>query len=555
MFSAILLTPFIGYLVLLAVWHILRRRLLATVIGVDDLPRLQKTRPVEDKIDGTAVVCGGRYAHEHVLAVGLTVLRSIAGLLAARICHAHFRKVLIVEPEVWVATEDARTVNGWNGGEPRTRVMQWNSQHSTQPYLFSGMNHLFPKLEDECENAHIRIEPHNVRFHLSGRPWRVPSNLLKSLYVTRSALEKLIRRLVLDKDLYPNIETMTGTVIDIILDLADESRIAKVAVRDEQGAIREIAAALVADCTGPARAGMKWLARHGYEDIGRLKVSIDQKLHYSTMSFRLDEKFHSRLPLPEEQKRARSIYACIEDANEKTTNRGKAFFVVSMKEQSTLSAFAGHYGSARAQPSTVEELKAYVEDLHTVQPIPNWLLQTIDMLHEIEDTALVSLVKPPPTTYVRYHLANILPANFVALGDSVMTINPAFGEGCTKALRCAMALHKVLLSRNARKTIPESFSADFFREQRVRTEWMWKNTRTQDYAFPTTVPIEGESLASGRFMRWYLTGLQRLATMDAQAGTAIYDAVCGFASPIDALHPHLLAKVLWSSVTCRKGWS
>ena len=62
-----------------------------------------------------------------------SVCFSYAGLATARICHDHFERVIIVEPEAWLAT-----VEGWKleqKGEPtqktktRARVMQYQSLH------------------------------------------------------------------------------------------------------------------------------------------------------------------------------------------------------------------------------------------------------------------------------------------------------------------------------------------------------------------------------------------------------------------------------------------
>ena len=39
---------------------------------------------------------------------------SIAGLLAAQVCSRHFEHVIIVEPEAWLVTEDAKRVDGYN---------------------------------------------------------------------------------------------------------------------------------------------------------------------------------------------------------------------------------------------------------------------------------------------------------------------------------------------------------------------------------------------------------------------------------------------------------
>ncbi|KAJ7210460.1 hypothetical protein GGX14DRAFT_363328, partial [Mycena pura] len=50
------------YLILSSAWHLLRRRLLAKHIGRDNLPLLQVGRRPDQKIEGVAVICGGRYA-------------------------------------------------------------------------------------------------------------------------------------------------------------------------------------------------------------------------------------------------------------------------------------------------------------------------------------------------------------------------------------------------------------------------------------------------------------------------------------------------------------
>ncbi|KAJ7210450.1 hypothetical protein GGX14DRAFT_520458 [Mycena pura] len=533
------------YSTLLLAWHLLRRHLLAKNIGTCSLPSLQTGRHPSQKIEGTAVICGG----------------SIAGLLAARICHEHFERVVIVEPEPWVASEEGRKVDGWVLTSQRSRVMQYASFHGCQVYFLAGMRHLFPNLEEECYRSNIKIQSHNLRFNLSGSMWRTPSALREGMYVGRAGIETFLRRLVLDRDTYPNIEFITGTVTDVLPDPTNPSRLSKVIVRkDSSGAVHEFPAALVADCTGPARVGLKWLARHGYGSstsypgatlpLDQLKISFDQKLRYSSMLFRISPEFHNCLPLPADLKDMKPIYTFIEDATGETLAKGRATFILMRADGDQLVAFAGHYGTARPQPKSLRELKEYARDLYAVTPIPDWVFKLLDMLEEIEDSAIVSLVKVPPTTYVRYHRATNLPSNFVALGDSVMTVNPVFGEGCTKALRCAIALHTVLLRAQATsgRTLPATFATDFFAEEHAKTGWLWENTRVMDYGAPSTEPIAGESLQSGAFLRWYANWLQRLAATDGHAGLVMYELTCGFASPIDGFHPSLILKILWRAV-------
>ncbi|KAJ6530365.1 hypothetical protein DFH09DRAFT_934243 [Mycena vulgaris] len=541
MLSRIFLAVPAAYSVLLLAWHLLRRHLLAKNTGLRDLPLLQKSRAADKKIPGTVVICGG----------------SISGLLAARVCHDHFERVLIVEPELWVASEEGRKIDGWDQKLQRSRVMQYTSLHACQCFLLAGLNSLFPAIEDECHRSNIKVVPSNPRFHLSGVPIRIPfsafkSGLPKTMYLSRSGFETLLRRLVLDKDSYPNIQLITGTVTDIRPDPVDHSRLNTVVVRTESG-VQEFAAALVADCTGPASAGLKWLKRNGYGysaicpngklPLDQLKISFDQKLRYSSIMFRITPEFHDRLPIPADAKNTGPIYTFLEDGVE----QGRVLFALTRPDGNQLLIFSGHHGNILSQPKTLAEFKAFARGLNTAQAIPDWVFGILDMLDEVNDSAVASVLKIAPTFYVRYHQATNLPSNWIALGDSVMTLNPLFSEGCTKALRGALAIHNVLRAAVATSgnTLPSHFSTKFFAEQFDKIDLAWQNTRLIDYGVPTTEPVPGESLSSGKHLRWYITQLQHLALTDDDAALVVYNSAVGLASPVDAFNPNLVVKILW----------
>ncbi|KAJ7093461.1 hypothetical protein B0H15DRAFT_882625 [Mycena belliarum] len=541
MLSQILLAVPAAYSVLLVSWHLLRRHLLAKHFGVQDLPHLQSRLP-EKKVSGTAVICGG----------------SIAGLLTARVCHDHFERVLIVEAEAWVASEEGRKIDGWNQKLARSRVAQYASLHACQSFLYTGLKSLFPNIEDECRRSEIRVLGCNPRFNSSGVLFRIPFSSYKfklpqTMYLSRSGFETFLRRLVLDKDSYPNIELVTGTVTDVLPDPADHSRLSTVVVRMDSGE-QKFSAALVADCTGPARAGLKWLDRHGYGASGTLpagklplsalKISFDQKLRYSSMMFRVNQAWLDRMPLPADIPNTGPIYTFLEDGVE----QGRVLFALTRPDGNTFLAFVGQHETSRSLPTNLAELKVYVEGLNTAQPIPDWAFKVIDMLEEVNDSSTsVAILKIPPTTYVRYHQATNLPSNWVALGDSVMTLNPLFSEGCTKAFKGALALHNVLRAISG-NTLPSNFSTKFFEEHFDKTDLMWQNTRLMDYALPRTVPLPGESLSSGSSLRWYISQLQHLAVDDEHAALVLYNSAAGLASPIDAFNPNLLMKILWKSL-------
>jgi hypothetical protein len=60
--------------------------------------------------------------------VTMKLFPSIAGLAAARVCHSHFDKVVIVEPEAWLATAEAWDVDAQKQNA-RSRLMQYKSFH------------------------------------------------------------------------------------------------------------------------------------------------------------------------------------------------------------------------------------------------------------------------------------------------------------------------------------------------------------------------------------------------------------------------------------------
>ncbi len=86
----------------------------------------------------------------------------------------------------------------------------------------------------------------------------------------------------------------------------------------------------LSDCTGAAAAGMKWLGREGYgfaDRYGRkqlpldeLKIAYDQKLHYTTLQFRITPELGRKLPgLPVPYDECWGIYNNLADS--RTENR------------------------------------------------------------------------------------------------------------------------------------------------------------------------------------------------------------------------------------------
>ncbi|KAK0232717.1 hypothetical protein IW262DRAFT_1326368 [Armillaria fumosa] len=516
--------------------RLFRRRQLEKQTCVLDIDSLG-TRLPHEKIKGTAVICGG----------------SIGGLIAARVCHDHFDDVLIVEPETWLNSPDAIRVDHWNQESKRSRVMQYHSLHLLLAIGYKAMAKLFPNIEAQSKSCGLRTGANDTQFHASGHKTCLPyaeygGSLPHTIQAGRAGIETFTRRLVLGGN-YKNIRQIIGTVTGISRSVHNPDFIDQVTVRTSEGA-QSIPATLVLDCTGPAAAGLKWLRREGYGFADRygpnqlpldeLKIAYDQKLHYSTLQFHVPPKLGRKLPgLPYPYDKCGVIYSNAPDPKKEKR---------CLYSQHLDGNFVQICFTAMGEcdlPKTLEEAKECARSLTTEKPVPETFFNMLDMLDEVKDTMTCSQVRYPGSSYIRYENAVNLPANWVALGDSVMRVNPIYGQGCSKAIFGAICLDKLFKNMTV---IPKGFSKKYFSIHSEKIKPIWVSLKASDYAFPETVPLPGETLSKGSWLRWYLKKLTVLSFNDEQAGSALWRIRSLLAPPADAFQLGLILKVCWSLI-------
>ncbi|KAK0215868.1 hypothetical protein EDD85DRAFT_962651 [Armillaria nabsnona] len=521
-------------------WRILRHSLLRKQTCVLDLKQLGLSRNANQKIHGTAVICGG----------------SFAGLFAARVCHDHFDDVVIVEPEPWANDPEAKCQDAWNQAKPRSRVMQYKSlQGPIQSFAFKALCNLFPDLAKECELSDVSVGPSDFRSSTWGRWTKKPYNqyngtLPDTMSAGRPGLETLMRRMVLG-DRYRNIQQVIGTVTGVSRDASNSRRLDHVMIRTA-GGTQEIKAAIVVDCTGPASAGLKWLQREGYGrsatyplgkvPLEKVKVAYNQMVTYSTSTFHVPPEFGNRLPgLPTSYEKCSLIYVCVTDPE--LDCRG---IQIQRVEGNYINVCCGVFGQ-NDLPRTLEEIKRYAQSMVTWEPIPPSVFELLYMLEEVEDTMTCSHLPFPGASYIRYDKAINLPVNWIAIGDSIMKVNPLFGQGVAKALLGAICLNTLLQKYNATSAVPKNFSTKFFEMQKDKISHIWDADKNWDYGYHTTVPIPGETLSDGWLLRWYTRQLIVLSFDDLQVGSALWHINMMLAPPLDALEPGIILKVVWSA--------
>ncbi|GAV99173.1 hypothetical protein LENED_000612 [Lentinula edodes] len=519
-----------------SVWRVLRWYSFRRHSGIPEIEELGKTPHLEQKLDGTAIICGG----------------SIAGLLTARVCADYFKEVIIVEPEEWLTGEDGMRRFCSEQEHKRTRVMQYTSLHGSQALLYAGLRELFPDLDEQCRYSGLGVFPGDRKNNFAGTPIPAPvdsygGNLPKTIYSGRAGLETLLRRLVLGRGSYPNITQIAGTVVGVLPHSeGDASHVSGVKIRRPDLTIEELDASLVVDCTGPTRAGIKWLSQSGYGTtnantdsskvaLQNAKISFDQKLQYSTLTCKVTPETLAKLPIPPDQTPETVTFTLLEDGVE----NGRRVIALIRGDGNEISLFAGHSSDESVKYESLDSMRSLAQELKTYQkrPIPGWLYEAIDILEEAQPEIQFSHVRIPPTAYIQYHRTSNLPSNFVALGDSVLSVDPIYGQGCTKALIGAAVLNKILSNSiktpvTNNKHLPTNFSEEFFKEHFDKTDAFWQLTHLLDYGIPCTTPLPGENLEAGSLVRWYLRRVQILATKDAQAARVFWDGANGFGSAL-----------------------
>ncbi|KAK0466769.1 uncharacterized protein EV420DRAFT_1474205 [Desarmillaria tabescens] len=519
------------YTVALYLGRTLRHRQLLKQTCVLDIDSLGLRLPRE-KMKGTAVICGG----------------SIGGLLAARICHDHFDKVVIVEPEAWMNSEDAIRVDAWNQESKRSRIMQYESLHVVLAMGYKVMQKLFTDIEEKCYASSIKVGPNDTHARMWGNVPRLPyaeygGSLPKTFCAGRAGFETFLRRLVLGGD-YKHIRQVIDTVTGVSQSAHNPGYLDGISVRTPEG-IQNISATLVVDCTGPAAAGLKWLRREGYGfvdtytknqlPLDQLRIAYDQKLQYSTLKFHVPPELGRKIPglsLPYDE--CGYIYCLSTDPDKDHRN------VYSQRIDGNFIQLCFSTMGEYELPKTLEEGKAFVRSLITEKPIPETFFVMLDMLDEVTDTMTYSHVRYPGSSYIRYEKAVNLPSNWVLW---------VIVQGCSKAFFGAVCLNKLLMNSTA---IPKDFSKKYFSDHAEKIKPL---CRSKPVIIPSRrqLPLPGETLSHGSWIRWYMKKLVVLSFTDEQAGSAVWHVRTLLAPSIDAFQLGLVLKVFWSLIKGTSG--
>lgn len=390
---------------------------------------------------------------------------SMAGLCAARVLARSFDKVIVLDRDELP-----------DGTELRAGVPQGRHVHALITRGAHELERLYPGFLDEYRRLGANeLDVTRDGVVLRGSGWQRPMASGQPVYfATRGLTESIVRRRTLA---LPQIELHTRCeVAGLRVRDDDPARVRGVRVqwRGQASGPSEFAAELVVDASGRSSKAPEWLAALGgpapREDL------VDAGTGYSSRWYEADP---ARLPADYWWR-----LVWLDPAPPDQLMGGVLFPVEGGKFIVTLIGYSRHY------PPSDEE--GFERALHALRsPV---LART------------VAAARPISSVYSYRGLVNRLrrfdelerPApGFVALGDSVCTFNPMYGQGMTIATLCVAALEATL------ERIPgddPGFPRAFFKAQAKNVRDAWALATAADGLFPGT---RSEQPPPSRFARFF----------------------------------------------------
>jgi len=432
---------------------------------------------------------------------------SIAGLLAARVLSERFAEVVLFERDDLPAEAGARK------GTPQAL-----HPHGLLARGREVMEQLFPGFTeallqrgaltgdigaDSCICADRR--------RLASRPAGI-----RGVTASRLAIEGELRRRMRQR---PGVRFVTG--VDVVAPVHDAGRVTGVRTRSlaaAQGSGADAAlqvwpAALVVDCSGRGSRLPAWLREWGYDAAPEERVRVD--IAYTSAYFERDAL--------ERPASAAVIGVATADhpqpsilLAQEPDGEGRARWVAGL----------GGYGGDHVGASREAMLQ---RALATGQSEIAALCAGAPMIGEPMRYAF------PHSQWRHYERLARFPEGLLALGDSIASFNPVYGQGMSAAAGQALALQQALAGGTA------GLARRYFRAAARVVATPWQLAVGGDLAIPQ---VQGERTRATRFVNGYLKRVRAAAEHDAVVSAAFRRVVHLLSAPPSLFAPGVVWRVL-----------
>jgi 2-polyprenyl-6-methoxyphenol hydroxylase-like FAD-dependent oxidoreductase len=440
----------------------------------------------------------------------LVVGAGIAGLCAARTLAGRFERVLVLDRDELP-----------DSAVPRRGVTQSGHGHVLLVAGQRALDELFPGLMEELVQAGgVRFDPGtDLSFYRFGLIWPREASELRLVTFSRPLLELAIRRRVMA---LPGVSIRDGVSVAALV--GSGGRVTGARLDDDE----LIETDLVLDCTGRGARSNHWLTALGFPTprVGEVKVGVG----YATRFYRrspgdlVEGSAVFSLPSPPAEKRA-----------------GVALPVEGDRWLISLGGWHGDF------PGDLPSFEKHAREL----PHPG-IARLLDRCEPLTD---VSVVHYPASRRRYFEQLSQLPGGYLALGDSICSFNPIYGQGMTCAALEALELGRLLDSLAGAGSMDGAGSADSagldgqlstrYYEQAARiVATPWQFATGADFNYPET---GGERPRFIRLKNAYAKQIQLASIVDPEVRQVFTSVQHLIAEPAELFKPAMVARVLRGS--------
>ncbi|MGW0825235.1 NAD(P)/FAD-dependent oxidoreductase [Streptomyces sp. NPDC002845] len=427
----------------------------------------------------------------------------LAGLLAATAVSKAVDTVTVIERDELP-----------DGPRPRKGLPQARHIHTLMAGGAEAIDKLLPGTTDYllAEGAHFQpLTSHMVALSPEGwyRRWR-PTHYL--ITVSRDLLDHVVRTQVLKDE---RIEVLSGRQATGLLGSSHRVSGVTLTTAGPSRDTEELTADLVIDASGRGSRATTWLADLGITGIP--EHTMDTGLTYATRIYRALDG-------------AETIPVINVMADPRGTGPGQAAALAPIENGQWIVSLGGtRGGEPTADP---EDFVRFARSLR--HPL---IGDIISRAHPLTDVTLTHSTRNRRRYFEK---ARNWPENFIALGDSIATFNPVYGQGMSVAAQGALALHRHL-ARTGDVRSP-GLARRVQRATAGPVEAAWALATAQDIHY-TDAHDQAPTLQD-RLVASFTSRLSRTATGSFFMATALTDVTSMRKGATRLLRPSVLAAAL-----------
>lgn len=440
----------------------------------------------------------------HAIVIG----GSIVGSTVAALLSRRFDRVTVVERDSLPVRPAARA------GVPHSRHV-----HALLARGAAELEQVFPGFIGNLvdRGAQLVDVGRDVAW-LTAAGWGVPfESNIQLCCATRDLIEWQVRRRALAT---PNITVLPGVAVAGLMTDASAGRVIGVRLRDcgdgHAGGRRELAADLVVDATGRASQLPAWLVATGRAPVP--ESVVDAGMTYAS-------RFYTIPGAALRDWRAAYVQAALPGH----ARGGILLPVEGGRYHLTLLGYA-----SAAPPTDEAGFRGFMEGLRS--PILGDILQ-----HGVPLTPIVAH-RRTENRWRRFDEVENWPEGLIAVGDSVCSFDPVYGQGMSTGILGALAVAKRFDDEWTDRRAPDGFSARVQRGLVSVVRPAWNLATGEDLRLPSTTG--GRLRFRDRLLQHYVDTVIAAATVDEKVRARLLAVMNMLSGPEVLLHPGTVGRVI-----------